>query len=135
MSYHEWFDLTGKTAVVTGGGRGLGAVIAETYAKAGANIVICSRKLEACEDLKRKLEQKGTKALALPCDVTKKEDVERTIATVVNEFGRIDILVNNSGASWAAPVEEMTLEAWQKVIDVNVTGTFLMSQEAGKVMI
>lgn len=135
MSYYEWFDLTGKTAVITGGGRGLGAVIAETYAEAGANIVICSRKLEACENLKRKLEQKGTKALALSCDVTKKEDVESTIATVVNEFGRIDILVNNSGVSWAAPVEEMTLEAWQKVIDVNVTGTFLMSQGAGKVMI
>src|SRR5699024_12418466 len=100
MSYHEWFDLTGKTAVVTGGGRGLGAVIAETYAEAGANIVICSRKLEACEGLKQKLEKKGTKALALPCDVTKKKDVERTIATVVNEFGRIDILGNKSGVSW-----------------------------------
>lgn len=129
------FDLTGKTAIVTGGGRGLGAQIAETYAEAGANLVICSRKKAACDEMKEKLLAKGTKTISIQCDVTNQADVKNVVAETIEQFGTIDILVNNSGASWATPVEKMPLEAWQKVLDVNVTGTFLMSQEVGKVMI
>ncbi|MEW5322473.1 SDR family oxidoreductase [Geobacillus thermoleovorans] len=135
MHVLDLFKIEGKTAIVTGGGRGLGEQIAVGLAEAGANVVVCSRKVEACEQVKEKLEQLGVRSLALKCDVTNPEDVKHVVETTVKEFGGIDILVNNSGATWGAPVEEMPLEAWQKVINVNVTGTFLMSQAAGKVMI
>jgi NAD(P)-dependent dehydrogenase (short-subunit alcohol dehydrogenase family) len=135
MHVLDLFKISGKTAIVTGGGRGLGEQIAIGLAEAGANVVVCSRRVEACEQVKEKLEQLGVKSLALKCDVTNPEDVKRVVQATVDEFGRIDILVNNSGATWGAPAEEMPLEAWQKVIDVNVTGTFLMSQAVGKVMI
>lgn len=135
MHVKELFSLTGKTAIVTGGGRGLGEQIAIGFAEAGANVVVCSRKLEACEEVSQKLKGLGVKSMALKCDITNPEDVKNVVAQTKETFGSIDILVNNSGASWGAPVEEMPLEAWQKVINVNVTGTFLMSQEAGKVML
>ncbi|MGB8002189.1 MAG: SDR family oxidoreductase [Anaerobacillus sp.] len=135
MNVMELFDLTGKTAIVTGGGRGLGKQIAEGFAEAGANVVVCSRKLDACESVREELESKGVKSLAFECDVTNQEQVQRVVDGTVKEFGRIDILVNNSGASWGAPVVEMPLEAWHKVLEVNVTGTFLFAQAAGKEMI
>lgn len=135
MNIADLFDLKGKTAIVTGGARGLGAQIAEIYGKAGANLVICSRDKAACDEMVDKLSKEGIKALAIECDVTSQEDVKKVVSETVEHFEKIDILVNNSGASWAAPVEDMPLEAWQKVMNVNVTGTFLMSQEVGKVMI
>lgn len=131
----DLFKLDGKTAIVTGGGRGLGAQIAEGFAEAGANVVLCSRKVEACEEVAEKLKQKGVRTLALECDVTKPEEVEDVIKKTLEKFGTIDILVNNSGATWGAPVLEMPLDAWRKVLDVNITGTFLMSQAAGEVMV
>jgi len=131
----ELFRLTGKTAIVTGGGRGLGEQIAIGLAEAGANVVVCSRKLDACEAVKEKLVALGVQSLALPCDVTNIDDVNAVVEQTVATFGKIDILVNNSGATWGAKVEDMPLEAWQKVLDVNITGTFLMSQAVGKVMI
>ncbi|MFJ5716454.1 SDR family oxidoreductase [Neobacillus sp. NPDC093127] len=135
MHVNELFDLTGKVAIVTGGGRGLGQQIAEGFAEAGANVVVCSRNLVACEEVSARLKNLGVESLALKCDVTKPDDVQLVVRRTVEQFGRIDILVNNSGASWGALVEEMPLEAWYKVMNVNVTGTFLMSQAAGKVMI
>ncbi|MBN8201108.1 MULTISPECIES: SDR family oxidoreductase [Bacillaceae] len=135
MNVMDLFDLTGKTALITGGGRGLGAQIAEGFAEAGANIILCSRKVEACQETADRLAKLGVKTLALSCDISKPEDVHKVIEETVKEFGSIDILVNNSGATWGAPAEEMPLDAWQKVINVNVTGTFLMSQAAGKIMI
>lgn len=136
MNIADLFDLKGKTAIVTGGARGLGAQIAEIYGKAGANLVICSRDKAACDQMVDKLSTKGVKALAIQwqCDFTSQEDVKKVVEETIEHFDKIDILVNNSGASWAAPVEEMPLKAWQKVMDVNVTGTFLMSQEVGKVI-
>ncbi|MCD7032690.1 SDR family oxidoreductase [Metabacillus sp. GX 13764] len=136
MHIKDLFSLAGKTAIVTGGGRGLGEQIAEGLAEACANLVLCSRKKEACEETARRLqEEKGIRAIALACDVTSQEDVQQVMSAAEEEFGTIDILVNNSGATWGAPAAEMPLDAWKKVIDVNVTGTFLMSQEAGKRMI
>lgn len=135
MNVMDLFDLTGKTALITGGGRGLGAQIAEGFAEAGANIILCSRKVEACQEKADRLAKLGVKTLALSCDISKPEDVHKVIEETVKEFCSIDILVNNSGATWGAPAEEMPLDAWQKVINVNVTGTFLMSQAAGKIMI
>ncbi|MEH7073177.1 SDR family oxidoreductase [Neobacillus drentensis] len=135
MNVKDLFDLTGKVAVVTGGGRGLGQQIAEGFAEVGANVVVCSRKLEACEEVSQELKRLGVDSLALKCDVTNPDDIRNVVERTVERFGRIDILVNNSGASWGAPVEEMPLEAWKKVIDVNVTGTFLMSQAVGRIML
>lgn len=135
MHVHELFDLTGKTAIVTGGGRGLGEQMATGFAEAGANVVLCSRKVEACQEVAAKLEQLGVKTLALKCDISKPADVQVVVDETLAHFGQIDILVNNSGATWGAPAVEMPLEAWQKVMDVNVTGTFLMSQAVGKQMI
>jgi len=119
--------------IITGGGRGLGSQIAEGFAEAGANIVLCSRKLEACEEVAAELEAKDARTLAIKCDVTNAEDINTVVEETMNKFGSIDILVNNSGASWGAPALEMPIEAWKKVIDVNLTGTFLMSQAVGKI--
>ena len=135
MNVMDLFRLDGKTAIVTGGGRGLGAQIAEGFAEAGANVVICSRKVEACQEVSEKLKEKGVRSLAIACDVTNPEDVKNVVQKTIEEFGTVDILVNNSGATWGAPVLEMPLEAWQKVMNVNVTGTFLMSREVGETMI
>ncbi|MYL21341.1 glucose 1-dehydrogenase [Halobacillus litoralis] len=136
MHVKDLFDLTGKTALVTGGGRGLGKQMAEGFAEAGADLVLCSRKQEACEETARQLEREhGVKVSAYGCDVTKIEDIEHVVQKTLEEFGTIDILVNNSGASWGAPTLEMPLEAFQKVMNVNVTGTFLMSQKVGEVMV
>ncbi|WP_226641764.1 SDR family oxidoreductase [Mesobacillus subterraneus] len=135
MHVSELFSLKGKVAIVTGGGRGLGEQIAIGFAEAGANVVVCSRRVEACEEVSEKLKGIGVESMALKCDITNPEDVKSVVEQTVEKFGRIDILVNNSGASWGAPAEEMPLEAWQKVLNVNVTGTFLMSQAAGKVML
>ncbi len=134
MNVKELFDLNGRTAIVTGGGRGLGEQIAEGLAEAGANVVVCSRKEENCKEVSEKLNEKGIQSIALKCDITNPSDIENVVDQTLQKFGRIDILVNNSGASWGAPVDEMPLEAFQKVLNVNVVGTFLMSQAVGKIM-
>ncbi|WP_342537758.1 SDR family oxidoreductase [Sporosarcina sp. FSL K6-1540] len=135
MTVLDLFRLTGKTAIVTGGGRGLGAQIAKGFAEAGANVVLCSRNIEACIEMSKELEALGVRSIGLACDVTNQQDVKKVVEETMKIFGTIDILVNNSGATWGAPVVDMPYEAWKKVMDVNVNGTFLMSQEVGKIMI
>ncbi|MGM9986291.1 MAG: SDR family oxidoreductase [Bacillaceae bacterium] len=135
MHVMELFSLKGKTAIVTGGGRGLGEQMAIGLAEAGANVVLCSRKVEKCKEVADKLKDYGVRTLSFSCDVTNIEDIKQVVEETVYEFGSIDILINNSGATWGAPVTEMPLAAWEKVLAVNVTGTFLMSQEVGKVML
>jgi NAD(P)-dependent dehydrogenase (short-subunit alcohol dehydrogenase family) len=115
--------------------RGLGEWIAEALSDAGAQLVLCSRKVENCEEVKRAIEERGGRAIALGCDITHPDDVARVVEAAQTTFGGIDILVNNSGATWGAPAEEMPLEKFTSVLDVNVTGTFLMSQAVGKTMI
>src|SRR5699024_1360271 len=131
----DLFKLEGKTAIVTGGARGLGAQIAKAYAEAGAKVVICSSKLAACQEKSEEIKKLGVDSLAFAGDDSNPEDVNEVVEQTKAHFGAIDILVNNSGATWAAPVVDMPLEAWQKVMNVNINGTFLMSQEVGKVMI
>jgi NAD(P)-dependent dehydrogenase (short-subunit alcohol dehydrogenase family) len=135
MSTLDLFRLDGKTAIITGGGRGLGQYFAEALADVGANIVLCSRKLAACEQVQQEITARGGNALALACDVTKLEDVERVVATTQEKFGGIDILINNSGATWGAPAEEMPIDKFEHVMNVNVKGTFMMSQLVGRTMI
>ncbi|MEJ8765526.1 SDR family oxidoreductase [Oceanobacillus sp. HCA-5259] len=136
MTLQELFDLTGKVALVTGGGRGLGKQIAEVYAEMGCNVALCSRKKENCEKAAEELADRySVKTKGYMLNVTDEGQVKEVVQEVIQEFGKIDILINNSGATWGASVEEMPLEAWEKVIDVNVTGTFLVSKEVGKHMI
>jgi NAD(P)-dependent dehydrogenase (short-subunit alcohol dehydrogenase family) len=129
------FDLSGKTAIVTGGGKGIGRQMAEGLAEAGANIVLCARHAEVCEQTAKELEQLGVKALGLQCDVRDPEQVQAVVGRTLADFGGVDVLVNNAGTVWGAPPEDMPLEGWQKVVDVNLTGVFLFSQAAGRAMI
>lgn len=135
MHIQDLFSLKGKVAIVTGGGRGLGEQVAVGLAEAGADVVVCSRKKEACDDVAQKIEQLGRKSLSFACDVTAAEDVNRVVQESKDAFGRIDILINNSGISWGAPVEEYPLEKFNQVLNVNVSGLFLMSQAVGREML
>jgi len=135
MTTLDLFHLNGKTAIITGGGRGIGQYFAEALADAGANVVLCSRKLAACEEVQREIEDRGGKALALACDVTRQSDAQQVVETTLQHFGAVDILVNNSGATWGAPAEQMPLDKFDHVIDVNIKGTFIMSQLVGNAMI
>ena len=135
MNVKEMFDLSGKAAIVTGGGKGIGLKMAEGLAEAGANIVVCSRKLENCRKAAEEISKLGVKALALPCDVKSSKEVQEVVDATLKEFGRLDILVNNSGANWGSPPEDYPLGGWQKVMETNLTGAFLFSQIAGRVMI
>jgi gluconate 5-dehydrogenase len=135
MRVQELFDLTGKVAIVTGGGSGLGRQMANALAEAGADLVLCARKVERCEETAAEVEKLGRRALALPCDIRDATQVDDVVRSAVAELGRIDILVNNAGTSWGAAPEDVPREGWQKVMDVNLTGTFLFAQQAGRVMI
>jgi NAD(P)-dependent dehydrogenase (short-subunit alcohol dehydrogenase family) len=129
------FDLSGKTAIVTGGGKGIGRHMAEGLAEAGANVVVCARQADRCVQSASELEQLGVGALGLGCDVRDPEQIQSVVERAVSDFGSVDILVNNAGTVWGAPVEDVPLEGWQKVVDVNLTGVFLFSQAVGRVMI
>ncbi len=135
MNTLDLFRLDGRTAIVTGGGRGLGRYMAEALSDAGANLVLCSRKREPLEEVRQEIETRGGKAISLECDVTQQDEVEGVVARAQETFGSVDVVVNNSGATWGAPPTEMPPEKFDRVIAVNVRGTFLMSQAAGRRMI
>jgi len=134
MNTKSLFDLSGRVAIVTGGSVGLGRQMAEGLAEMGANVVLCARKKERCEQTAEKLKQLGAKTLALACDVKNPEQVHDVVRQTVSHFGSIDVLINNAGTAWGAPVEDMKLEHWNKVMETNLTGTFLFSQAVGKHM-
>ncbi len=134
MNVKRLFDLTGRVAIVSGGSMGLGRQMAEGLAEVGANLVLCARKKERCEEAAEGLRSLGVQALALECNVKDKAAIQQVVDGTLAKFGRIDILINNAGVSWGAPVEEMTLEQWDKVLSTNLTGTFLFCQAVGKPM-
>jgi NAD(P)-dependent dehydrogenase (short-subunit alcohol dehydrogenase family) len=134
MGVRELFDLTGRTAIVTGGGSGIGRQMADALAELGAGIVICARKLERCEKAAAELAELGVRTLALRCDVRQPGDVQTVVDKTIEQFGRVDVLVNDAGTTWGAPAVETPLNGWQKVIDVNLTGLFLMSQAVARQM-
>jgi NAD(P)-dependent dehydrogenase (short-subunit alcohol dehydrogenase family) len=135
MSVRELLSLAGKSAIVTGGGAGLGRQMAQGLAEAGASIVLCARKLERCEQAAAERSEAGARAIAVRCDVRDQTQIEEVVRLTRAELGSVDILVNNAGTTWAAAPEDVPLESWQKVIDVNLTGAFLFAQAAGEAMI
>jgi gluconate 5-dehydrogenase len=126
------FDLSGQVAIVTGGATGIGLQMAKGLAEAGANIVICSRRLDVCEQAIAEIEKIGVQGLAVGCDVTKADQVEALKDAVLKKFGRVDILVNNAGRAWVAPPEDTPLDRWQQVFDLNITAPFLCAQVFGR---
>ena len=135
VNVKQLFDLTGRVAVVSGGSMGLGRQMAEGLAEMGATLVLCARKKDRCEEAAEELRVLGVQTLALACDVKDPAAIQEVVDATLAKFGRIDILINNAGVSWAAPIEEMTLEQWDKVLSTNLTGTFLFCQAAGKAMV
>jgi NAD(P)-dependent dehydrogenase (short-subunit alcohol dehydrogenase family) len=136
VNVRDLFDLSGRVAIVTGGGSGIGIQLAEALAELGADLVLCARRPERCEEVAERLRHEhGGRALGLRCNVAEPEDVDELVGRTVAELGRIDIVVNNAGTSWGAPALEMPLDGWQKVLAVNLTGVFLVSQAAGRVMV
>ena len=134
MHVKDMFALDGKTAVVTGGSVGLGAQMATALAEAGANVVIAARKVDRCTEMCAKLEKTGVRTLAVACDVSKAEDCQYLVDVTVKEFRALDILVNNAGISWIADSLNFPMDKWQRVMNVNVNGTFQLSVMAAKIM-
>jgi gluconate 5-dehydrogenase len=131
----DLFDLSGRTAIVTGGSRGIGREMAEGLAEAGARLMLCARREEWLVETIDDFGSKGFEVDGMVADVSDESDVSELVGMTVNKFGSVDILINNAGISWGAMPEEMTREQWQKVIDVNLTGCFLMAQAAGRQML
>ena len=131
----ELFDLTGRTAIVTGGSRGIGKEMAEGLAEAGANLMLCARRAQWLDETVSEFEGRGFKVSGMTCDVSKPEEVTAVVDEAVAQFGSVEILVNNAGISWGEMPEDMPLEKWQHVIDVNLTGCFLFAQAAGRRML
>lgn len=135
MSVMEKFSLRGRCSVITGGAMGLGKAMAEALAEAGSDIVIADINLEAARATAEGIQDKGVRAVAIPCDVTRPDDCRLVARRTVEQFGGIDVLVNNAGICAHIKAEDMKFEDWYRVIDVNLNGVFNMSQAVGRVMI
>ncbi|MBK9364430.1 MAG: SDR family oxidoreductase [Rubrivivax sp.] len=128
----QLFDLTGRTALVTGGSRGLGLQMAEALGEAGAKIMLSSRKAAELEEAAADLQAKGIDTRWIAADASDPAQVHKVVDETLQRLGQIDILVNNAGATWGAPMEDYPLEAWDKVMNLNIRSVFLFSQAAGK---
>jgi NAD(P)-dependent dehydrogenase (short-subunit alcohol dehydrogenase family) len=135
MSVRELFDLKGKVAIVTGGSRGLGKEIASALGEVGAKVAITARREEWLAPTRQELEKAGIECLAIVTDVSEVEGVRKMVAQTLERWGKIDILVNNAGVVWAAPPDQMPLDKWDYVMNINARGTFICCQEVGKEMI
>jgi NAD(P)-dependent dehydrogenase (short-subunit alcohol dehydrogenase family) len=129
---HQLVDLHGKTALVTGGSRGLGLQLAHALGEAGARLLLTSRKATDLEESVAELKAAGIDADWIAADCSQAEDIARLGAESIRRLGEVDILVNNAGAAWGAPAEDYPLEAWDKVMNLNIRGYFLLSQYIGK---
>jgi citronellol/citronellal dehydrogenase len=129
-------ELGGKVAIVTGSRRGMGKAFALGFAQAGADVVICGRSDdETLQEVARGIEATGRKVLALKADVCQEADVENMVSKAMEEFGRIDVLVNNAGVAFHFPFQETPLKRWMLVLNVNLTGAFLCSKHVVPIMI
>jgi len=132
MGVRELFELEGRTALITGGSRGLGLQIAQGLGEMGARIAISARKPDELEQARQHLAKQGIDALTVTHDLAQPERVPALLDAVVGHFGAIHILVNNAGTSWGAPAEDHPLAAWSKVMNLNATGVFALSQAVAK---
>jgi NAD(P)-dependent dehydrogenase (short-subunit alcohol dehydrogenase family) len=125
--------LNNKTVIVTGGGTGLGKSMAAYFSKLGANVVICSRRLEVLEDTAKELgNQTGGKVLPIACDVRKTEEIENVMAKAIERFGQVDVLVNNSAGNFISPTERLSYKAVDTVVDIVLRGTYYFTLALGK---
>src|SRR2546425_2477158 len=132
MNVRQLLDLGGRTALVTGGSRGLGLQIAEALGEMGASIAITARKQNGLADALAHLGAGKIQGEAWVCDMGKRGAIPPCADEVLKKFGRVDILVNNAGATWGAPAEDHPLEAWDKLVNLNLTGVFVLTQHIGK---
>ena len=131
-SIQQLFDLGGRTALVTGGSRGLGLQMAEALGEAGARVLLSSRKAADLEEAAAHLKARGIDASWIAADASRPEEIERLADETLARLGHVDILINNAGATWGAPAEVHPLEAWDKVMNLNVRSIFLLSQRIGR---
>jgi len=132
MKVQQLLSLNGKTALITGGSRGLGLQMAEALGEMGAKVAITARKKAELDEAVAHLGKSGIDARAYVCDLGRREQVAPLADAVLKDLGRVDILVNNAGATWGAPAEDHPLEAWDKLVNLNLTGAFLLSQQVAK---
>ena len=132
MSVRKLFDLTGKVVLITGGSRGLGLQIAEALGEMGAKLALTARKPDELAQAKEHLQRMQVQVFTLPCDHSKAASIQPVIENIMRHYGQIDVLINNAGTTWGAPAEEHPLEAWEKVMNLNVTGLFLTTQLVGR---
>jgi gluconate 5-dehydrogenase len=132
MKVLDLLSLKGKTALVTGGSRGLGLQMAEALGEMGAKLALTARKKDELDEAVSHLEKTGVKASAFVCDLGKREAIPPVADEILKKFGKIDVLVNNAGATWGSPAEDHPLEAWDKLVNVNLTGAFILTQIIGK---
>lgn len=135
MAVQDLFDLHGEVAIVTGGAQGLGKEMGLALAEAGASVVVADMNLEKARDVAQEIEKLGVQSLAVQVDVTQKDQVEAMVQKTIDVFGKIDILVASAGVGQWAKSEEMSLEDWNRVISINLTGLFLCCQTVGREMI
>jgi NAD(P)-dependent dehydrogenase (short-subunit alcohol dehydrogenase family) len=130
------FGVDGRTAIVTGASSGIGKAIAERFAADGADVVVCSREQDNVDPVAEEIEDSDWdgRALAVECDVTDRDAVEALVDATVEEFGGVDVLVNNAGASFMAPFEEISENGWETIVDINLHGTYHCTQVAGEQM-
>ncbi len=135
MQVSQLFDLSGRTALVTGGGRGIGRHLAIGLAEAGADVCVVSRSLDACEATAHEVEKAGVRGRAFQADLSNPEAIDGLVEEVTRQTGYVDVLVNNAAMVWAASTLDYPLSAWDRVFDLNVKGLFYLSQHFGKGMV
>jgi gluconate 5-dehydrogenase len=135
VNVRELFELRGRTALVTGGGRGIGRHIALGLAEAGARVLVASRKLAACQEVVAEIERRGGSGAARQADLARDADVAALAEWALASAGRLHVLVNNAGAIWGAPTLEFPIEAWDKLFAVNVRGLWLLTQRVARHMV
>jgi len=132
MKVRDLLDLGGRVALVTGGSRGLGLQIAEALGEMGAKLALTARKKDELDQAVSHLNKSGIEAAAFVCDHGKRDSIPPVVDEILKKLGKIDILVNNAGATWGAPAEDHPLEAWDKLVNLNLTGAFVITQLVGR---